>query len=165
MTKPLLDSSILNAALQGLESKKQELESHIAEVRRLLGTRRPGMFTVSDGAQKSRPRKKFSAATRRKMAESQRRRYAALRGEAAAPSQTATRARPKKRRISAEGLANIRAAVKRRWAAAKKSAPAKTRPAVRTVPTLTRRTAKRAAKKVGPRKMTTPSAVPAGPSE
>jgi hypothetical protein len=68
----------------------------------------------------TRPRRKLSAATRRKMALAQRRRYAALRGEAVEVTKTT----PAKRKMSAEGLANIRAGVKRRLAMAKKQATA-----------------------------------------
>lgn len=84
----------------------------------------------------SRPKRRFSAATRRKMALAQQKRYAALRGEAVAnatkPTVEATK--PFQRKISAKGLANIRAAqAKRRAAEKKRAAAAKKTPVAKTV--------------------------------
>ena len=91
-----------------------------------------------------RPMSRFSAATRRKMALAQRRRYAALRVEAVGETGKAKPAKATKRKMSAEGLANIRAAVKRRWAMAKKHAAAAKKATV----------AKKAVKKSAAKKMT-----------
>lgn len=59
-----------------------------------------------------KPRKRFSAATRRKMAASQRKRWAAM--------HQGLPATPKKRRLSAKGRAAIAEAQRKRWAAQKK---------------------------------------------
>jgi hypothetical protein len=64
----------------------------------------------------AKPRKKFSAAVRRKMALAQRARYAKLK-QGSEPTQVET-AKPK-RKISAAGRRNIIEATKRRWAAVK----------------------------------------------
>jgi hypothetical protein len=63
----------------------------------------------------TRPRRKMSAASRRKIAAAQRARWAKHK-EKVVPIKT------EKRRISPEGLANIRAAAKKRWAKQKKAA-------------------------------------------
>lgn len=139
MRQSQLDSSLLSAALQGLETQRQRIEEHIADVKRMLGdTTALSVTPPSDG--EPRPRRKFSAATRRKMALAQRRRYAALRGEVMAEQSAVTKrttkaTKPAKRKISAQGLANIRAAVKKRWALAKKSAKKVSAPAKKSAPT------------------------------
>jgi len=125
-----IDPAILNAALTGLEAKKQELEAHIAQVRALLGRRGPGRPPATVTSATSEPDGstfKRSAAARRRMAAAQRRRYRELRRQAEAAKadtqkQVAAPAPPNKRKMSAEGLANIRAGVKKRLAAAKKAA-------------------------------------------
>jgi hypothetical protein len=58
----------------------------------------------------TRPRRKMSAASRRKIAAAQRARWAKQKNQKVIPIKTA------KRRISPEGLAHIRAAAKKRWA-------------------------------------------------
>jgi hypothetical protein len=125
-----LDPSILHAALSGLEGKKHELEAHIAQVKALLGRRGPGRppSVASIAAAESEGRTfKRSAAARRRMAAAQRRRYRELRRQAETAKTEATKhvaapVQPKKRKMSAEGLANIRAGVKKRLAAAKRAA-------------------------------------------
>src|ERR1700736_3408626 len=88
-----LSSDVLNAALVGLEAQKQTIEHHIEQVRSMLGIRadrqkrrgRPpksaaaisAVPTESDApALPARKRRRFSAATRARMAEAQRKRYA-----------------------------------------------------------------------------------------
>ncbi len=62
----------------------------------------------------------MSAAGRKAIAEAQRKRWAAVKGESAAPKAVG---KPKqKRRLSAAGKANIVAALKKRWAAKKAEA-------------------------------------------
>ena len=102
--KKLLDASILEAALQGLELQRHRLEQQIAHVRRLLAPRR-GPATVPA----ARPKRVISPAGRARIAEAQRRRWAVLKGAQAAPA-------PKKRRLSAEGRRRIIEATKKRWA-------------------------------------------------
>ena len=113
-----MSAAVLNAALEGLEAQKQRIESQIAAVRAELAHAPAGATSAAGG--EARPQRKFSAATRRKMAEAQRRRYAALRGETAPPAPAAKK-QPAKRKLSPQALANIRAGVKKRMAAAKKA--------------------------------------------
>jgi len=72
-------------------------------------------ITPSDSGQGKR--KKFSLASRKKMAAAQRARYAKLRGDSE-PAQ-AESVKPKKRKMSAAGRRAISIATKKRWAAIK----------------------------------------------
>jgi hypothetical protein len=110
-----LTSQIIEAAIKGYEAQKAEIDSQIAELRSMLG----GNSTSSAAmpSETGRPRKKFSAASRRKMAAAQRARYAKLRGESE-PTEAAT-TKPKKRKMSAAGRRAISIATKKRWAAIK----------------------------------------------
>lgn len=79
-----LDKSVLTAALEGLEAQKQKIEENILQVRSLLGVgsvrrgRPPkGPASMNAPAATGRKRRKFSAATRAKMAAAQKRRWAA----------------------------------------------------------------------------------------
>jgi hypothetical protein len=112
-----LTQPIIEAAIKGYLAQKAEIDSQIAELRSMLpgGIRMSPAATPSDtGAGK---RKKFSLASRRKMAAAQRARYAKLRGESE-PTEAPT-AKPKKRRMSAAGRRAISIATKKRWAAIK----------------------------------------------
>jgi len=161
-----LDPAILSAALSGLETKKQELEAHIAAVRALLGHRGPGRPPSAEATPTSESQGRIfkrSPATRRRMAAAQRKRYKKLSGDSTAkPQPTKKAAAPKKRVLSAAGRKRIADAARKRWAlitkqgetpkepvaVAKKRAP---RPAVRAVPTIVRRTVKTAPKKSAPK--------------
>ena len=69
------------------------------------------------------PKKRHvSAASRRRMALAQKKRWAAIKGQSPALSQAGSK--PQKRRISAEGMKRIIAATKKRWAL-KRAAEAK----------------------------------------
>src|SRR5438552_3055789 len=127
-TQPAISHELLEAALHGLESQKITIEAHIAQVRSLLGTgpkRRGRPPKNAQATEAPEPKKRhFSAATRRKMAAGQRRRYAALKGETETAKASATKkiaATPKKRTMSAEGRARIAAAARKRWAAIRKA--------------------------------------------
>ena len=92
-----LNPTILQAALEGLELEKQRLEASIAEVRALLGGRsaaptKSSQYVPAGGQPKKRV---FSAATRKKMAEAQRRRWAAARKGAPAKKAGAKKATKK----------------------------------------------------------------------
>jgi len=65
--------SILEAALAGLETQKRRIDAQIAEVRAMLFSH-PGQSATTPEAA-PRQRRKFSAATRRRMKEAQRRRW------------------------------------------------------------------------------------------
>jgi hypothetical protein len=107
MTQFKLTDDILSAALLGFEAQKSP---KIAELKQQLnGHSAPA--AVTDAV---KPRKKRSAAVRRKMALAQQARYAKLKQNSEPTPVVA--AKPKKRRMSAAGRKAIIAATKRRWA-------------------------------------------------
>ena len=107
-----LSDDILAAALEGYEAQKNRVSAKIAEIRSILG----GTAAPSEGA---KPKRKVSAAARRRMARAQKLRWKKIK-QSAAPAQAAT-AKPK-RRLSAGARKRIAAAQKKRWAAIKKAA-------------------------------------------
>jgi hypothetical protein len=112
-----LNSEILTAAIEGFEAQKRRIDDQIRELRATLsgGSVEPAAMPQAP----RRGRKKFSAASRRKMALAQKARWAKIRG-GSVPSTPATPkpAKPK-RRISEEGMKRIIAATKKRWRLAK----------------------------------------------
>jgi hypothetical protein len=94
------DRGLLEAALLGYKQQLTETKAKMAEIRLLLG-----------GAPAAAPAKKrtISAAGRRRMAEGQRKRWAAQESPDKPPA--------KKRHMSAAGRKRIAEAAKKRWAA------------------------------------------------
>ncbi len=109
-----LTADILSAAVIGFEVQKFAIERKIAEIRLILDGGRSEPATPSGTG---KPRKKRSAAVRRRMALAQRARYAKLK-QSGEPAQ-AVAEKPKKRKLSAAGRRAIIAATKKRWAAVK----------------------------------------------
>jgi cell division septum initiation protein DivIVA len=107
---PKLTKIIIDAAIEGFEEQKRRIDAQIAELRAQLsgGASEPSVVPESS----TRPRRKMSAAARKKIAEAQRKRWAAAKGESETP------AKPK-RVMSAQGRANIIAAIRKRYAAKK----------------------------------------------
>ena len=110
-----LTSQIIAAAIKGYLAQKAEIDSQIAELRNMLdgGSKETAAMPSETGTGK---RKKFSLASRKKMAAAQRARYAKLRGESE-PTEAATTKR--KRKMSAAGRKAISMAAKKRWKAIK----------------------------------------------
>jgi hypothetical protein len=101
-----LTSRIILAAIEGLESQKAQIDAQIAELRQIVSSR-PVAAAVSPKPAKTK-RRKMSAASRARIAEAQRKRWAASKKpEAAKPE----------RKLSAAGRRAIVAAAKKRWAA------------------------------------------------
>ena len=160
-----LNENVVLAAIQGFEVQKTQIDQQIAELRGLLSD---GSRPVAISSEVAEPkRKKFSAAARRKMALSQKARWAKIRGE----SEPAVAASPEpikpKRRLSAAGRRNIQEALRKRWAqkraeAAKKSAPGRKQASVKapSAKAAKRAPAKRKAAKTP--LATAPTAQPAG---
>ena len=73
------DPALLQAALDGLEAQKARIEQQIAEVRQLLGQRRPGTHSKdarqSSAAPERKPRE-LSSAARKRIASAQKKRWA-----------------------------------------------------------------------------------------
>ena len=120
---PALSREIIEAAILGFEQQKKNIDERIAELRELLdGTRATTNAVARPIASREAARRKgtMSAAGRKAIAEAQRKRWAASRGESSTvPAKAPTKA---KRKLSAEGRAAIVAALKKRWAAKKKAA-------------------------------------------
>jgi histone H1/5 len=125
-----LTNEIITAAIEGYEVQKARIDAKVAELRALLsgGPAEPAAAPTAPTGK----RKKFTAASRRKMALAQKARWAKIKNEAEPPAPAEA---PKaKRKMSKEGLARIIAATKKRWrlqkaaakAAAKKAPPKKT---------------------------------------
>ena len=109
-----LTAEMLGAAIEGFELRKVRIDEQIAELRQMLN----GHQTVagSTSEPQTQPRRKMSAATRKRMGQAQRKRWAITKGDAETPSKAT--AKPK-RKLSAAGRAAIVAALKKRWAAKK----------------------------------------------
>jgi hypothetical protein len=114
-----LAPEILTAALQGLEAQRARLDAHIAEVRRLLGAR-PQQPTAP--AEALKPKRKMSAAGRRRIAAATKKRWAeyhrkqAAAGQKARKPAAAAKAPRPRRKLSAAALKHIVEAQRKRWA-------------------------------------------------
>ena len=151
-----LTHEIINAALLGFEQQKTHIDAKIAELRALLSG--GPAETAATPEAPTRKRKKFSAASRRKMALAQKARWAKIKGE----SKPSASAKPPKakRRFSKEGMARIIAATKKRWRLQKAAAKAKST-AKKAVPARKKAAVKRAVTKKATVKKTAPAPVPA----
>ena len=111
-----LTKEIIEAAILGFESQKEQIDRTIAELRTMRsgdGATEPAVVPTSTKA-----KRKMSAAAIERIREGQRRRWANARGT----TQTATTAKKgskSKRRLSPAGRKAIVDALKRRWAAKK----------------------------------------------
>jgi len=104
-----LTPEIITAAILGFEEQKRHIDTRVAELRDMLD----GGPAATPEAPTRKRRRKLSAAARARIAEAQRKRWAAY--KQAEPS--AKQATPKpKRKLSAAGRKAIIAATKRRWA-------------------------------------------------
>jgi hypothetical protein len=103
-----LSQEIITAAIAGFEAQKEQIDSKIAGLRNML---HPDGHAAAEAPQLKR---KISAASRRRMALAQKRRWAAIKGRSQAKSSAGSE--PPKRRISEEGMKRIIAATKKRWA-------------------------------------------------
>jgi hypothetical protein len=106
---PKLTAEIIAAAILGFEEQKRQIDSRIGELRALL----PGHSTEAAPPPEApqRKRRKMSAAARARIAEAQRKRWAATK-EPSTPDAT----HKPKRKLSAAGRRAIIAATKKRWA-------------------------------------------------
>ena len=113
-----LTPEIALAAIAGLELQKTQIDSQIAELRGMLdgSSREPTVPPAS-----AKPRKKRSAAVRRRMKMAQQLRWRTIKEAAEAPQTVSPRVTKLKRKLSAAGRRNIIEATKRRWAAYKAS--------------------------------------------
>ena len=111
MPAPILTNAIVQAAILGFEEQKRAIDAQIADLRSFLAG---GSADAAKPKLTRRPRRKMSAAGRKAIAEAQRKRWAAAKGQ---PESTTSSASKPKRKLSAAGKAAIVAALKKRWAA------------------------------------------------
>ena len=103
---------IITAAIDGFEAQKKRIEAQIADLRGVLsGNGAQGVIAPEP----VRRRRKMSAAARKRIADAQRKRWAAMKERSGHPT-IAEGAKPK-RRISAAGRKAIVEATRKRWAA------------------------------------------------
>src|SRR5208283_2895642 len=107
---PKLTNDIIAAAIEGFQAQKKNIDAQIAELRRALSGD-PGKPAATAEAP-TRKRRKMSAASRARIAEAQRKRWAAFKKAAEPPVPEA--AHKPKRKLSAAGRRAISAATKRR---------------------------------------------------
>ena len=110
-----LTPDIIRAAIAGFEVQRESISSRIAELRNMLDG--GGHSARADSNVTVKPRKKRSAAVRRRMQLAQQLRWKKIK-EGSVPTQ-AESAKPKKRKMSAAGRRAISLAAKKRWRAIK----------------------------------------------
>ena len=74
-----LSQEVITAAIEGFEAQKKRIDSEIAELRNMLDHRHTP-------AEPAKLKRKISAASRRRMALAQKKRWAAIKGRSAAGS-------------------------------------------------------------------------------
>jgi hypothetical protein len=112
----IIDKEILAAAIEGFEAQKTRLDARIAEIRQKLGGGSSEEPASSAPPAAGRKRRKMSAAARKRIADAQKKRWAAVRKESGEPASAKAEAPKTKRRLSAAGRKRIIEATKRRWA-------------------------------------------------
>ena len=108
---------IMQAAIEGFEAQKKRLNEQIAELRGMLS----GASSESVSASPANGRRTMSAASRKRIANAMRKRWAAAKKDAA-PMAAAPAPKKAKRRLSPEGRRRIIEATKKRWAAVRAAA-------------------------------------------
>ena len=128
-----LTPEIIQAAIEGLTARQDVISRQIAELRAMLSGNNSNGNSAPKRDSQSRNRggkRQLSPEARERIAEAQRKRWAAVRGEgrgaALATAKPSSSKTPKKRRLSPAGRKAIQEAVRRRWAAKRAaSTPAK----------------------------------------
>ena len=116
MAQLKVTNQIIDAAIEGFEQQKRRIDEQISALRGM----RSGSPAEPGTVPAKQPRRTMTAAGRKAIAEAQRKRWAASKGQAG-PNPPQPGKKPK-RKLSAEGRANIVAALKKRWAAKKAAA-------------------------------------------
>ena len=137
---PKLTAEIINAAIEGFETQKRRIDSQIDEVRQLLN---PVGTGAAPASATPAPKRKISAAGRRRMAAAQQARWAKVRAQAELPSSPAASKPPRQeRKLSAAGRKAISEATKKRWAL-KRAEAQKPRPTAAKAATAKKTTGKK----------------------
>lgn len=111
---PTLTKEIIEAAIAGFEGQKHKIDGQIADLRAML----TGTPVATAEPEPGEAKRKFSAATLKRMREGQLRRWANIKGASEPKAAVKTTAKPR-RKMSAAGRKAIAAAQKKRWAAKK----------------------------------------------
>ena len=111
------NAEIIQAAIEGLQTRKQHIDARIAELRGMLN----GSKSEPASADGSKGRRTMSAAARKRIAEAQRKRWAAVK-KGVVPKAVAPAPKKAKRHLSPEGRRRIIEATKKRWAAVRAAA-------------------------------------------
>jgi hypothetical protein len=127
-TMAKLTNAIIEAAIDGFEAQKQRIDVQIAQLRAML----TGASESAEEAPAKGTRKRFSAASRKRMREAQQIRWAKFKGTASAPAakappqtaaktagKAAAKAAKPKGGITVAGRKALSIAMKKRWAAKK----------------------------------------------
>ena len=150
------DIETLQMALIGYEAERQKIEATMAGIRSQLGAHKGASAPAKTPTSEAKPKHRMSAAGRARIAEAQRKRWAATK-KAAEPAPAT--AKPK-RRLSAAGKAAIVAALKKRWAK-KAAAKAQQSPAKKAAKKAPVKASQKAAKKVAVKRPQKAAASPA----
>ena len=108
------DTELLRAALVGYQHQASVLTNRIEEIKQQLGSQ------TSDRAPKpgtDTTKRQVSAAGRRRMADAQKRRWAAFHEQSGSPAKKAPGKGKGRRKMSAAGRERIAEATRKRWAA------------------------------------------------
>ena len=114
-----LTNAMLEAAIYGFEAQKKDIDVQIAELRAMIS----GAAETADEQVPAKAKKRrFSAASRKRMREAQQLRWAKVKGESSAPAtrtaaKTTAKAAKPKRGLTAAGRKALSIAMKKRWAA------------------------------------------------
>ena len=111
------NDEIIQAAIEGFEARKQQINHRIAELRGMLS----GASAESPSASPANGRRTMSPAARKRIADAMRKRWAAVK-KGAAPKAPAPAPKRAKRHLSPEGRRRIIEATKKRWAAVRAAA-------------------------------------------
>ena len=145
-------------ALIGYEAERQKIEAIMAGIRNQLGVHSKGASAPAKATSEAKPKHRMSAAGRARIAEAQRKRWAATK-KTTEPAPVAPKM---KRRLSAAGKAAIVAALKKRWAAKRAAAKAQRAPATKKAVAKKApvKAARKAAKKVAAKRAQKSAATP-----
>ena len=107
-----LTNIIVEAAIAGFEAQKRDIDLQIADLRGMLAG------TPRAEAEPAKPKRKWSAAARKRMREIQLARWSKIKGKSKAPASKApAKAAKPKGGLTAAGRKALSEAMKKRWAA------------------------------------------------
>jgi hypothetical protein len=96
-----ISPELLEAALAGLEQQRAEVDRNIAEVKKLLRSGRSSPGAEAQEAPARRPRRKMTATAKKRIAEAQRKRWAAFRAQEAAAKRPRKKGRKRAKKAAA----------------------------------------------------------------